>query len=109
MAMLSVLRQGGLGSGGLNFDTNARRESTNLEDLFIAHIGGMDAYRYSQRYAHALKISAAIIEDGVLDGMLKERYFSFGCELGRRLSPTDGIHSDGGSLLLLQYQNCYFY
>ena len=47
MAMLSVLRQGGLGSGGLNFDTNARRESTNLEDFFISHIGGMDAYRYS--------------------------------------------------------------
>ena len=84
MVMLSVLRQGGLGSGGLNFDAKVRRESTNLEDFFIAHIGGMDAY------AHALKISAAIIEDGVLDGMVKERYSSFDSELGRKLSPNGG-------------------
>ena len=49
-AMLVVLRQGGL-EGGLNFDAKVRRESTDLEDLFIAHIGGMDAF------ARGLKIA----------------------------------------------------
>jgi xylose isomerase len=78
--MLPVLKQGGLGKGGLNFDAKVRRESTNLEDFYIAHIGGMDAY------AHALKISAAIVEDGVLEGMVKERYSSFDSDLGKKLA-----------------------
>ena len=43
-AMAVVLQNGGLHSGGLNFDAKVRRESTDLEDLFIAHIGGMDAF-----------------------------------------------------------------
>ncbi len=52
-AMLVVLRQGGL-VGGLNFDAKPRRESTDLEDLFIAHIGGMDAFARGLEVAHAL-------------------------------------------------------
>ena len=52
-AMLVVLRQGGL-DGGLNFDAKVRRESTDLEDLFIAHIGGMDAFARGLEVAHAL-------------------------------------------------------
>jgi len=84
MIMLSILKQGGLAPGGLNFDAKVRRESTNLEDFFIAHIGGMDAY------AQALKIAAAIIEDGVLDEMVRKRYTSFDSELGCRLSPVGG-------------------
>ncbi len=51
--MLVVLRQGGL-EGGLNFDAKVRRESTDLEDLFIAHIGGMDAFARGLEVAHAL-------------------------------------------------------
>jgi xylose isomerase len=43
-AMLVILRNGGLGNGGLNFDAKRRRNSTDLEDLFIAHIGGMDSF-----------------------------------------------------------------
>ncbi len=43
-AMIVILNQGGLGSGGLNFDAKLRRGSTDLEDLFIAHIGSMDAF-----------------------------------------------------------------
>jgi len=78
--MLPVLKQGGLGKGGLNFDAKVRRESTNLEDFFIAHIGGMDTY------AHALKIAAAIVEDGVLEGMVKDRYSSFDSDMGRKLA-----------------------
>merc|ERR1711934_880348 len=79
MVMLYVLKMGGLGRGGLNFDAKNRRESTDLEDFFIAHIGGMDAY------AQGLKAAAQIIEDGVLDDMLKERYSSFASALGQKL------------------------
>jgi xylose isomerase len=43
-AMQIVVEQGGLAPGGLNFDCKVRRESTDLEDFFIAHIGGMDAF-----------------------------------------------------------------
>jgi len=84
MIMLSILKQGGLAPGGLNFDAKVRRESSNLEDFFIAHIGSMDAY------AHGLKIAAAIIEDGVLDEMVRKRYETFDSELGRKLSSTGG-------------------
>jgi xylose isomerase len=52
-AMLVVLRQGGL-VGGLNFDAKARRESTDMEDLFVAHVGGMDAFARGLEVAHAL-------------------------------------------------------
>ena len=80
MIMWYVLKQGGLGSGGLNFDAKVRRESSDLEDFFIAHIGGMDTY------ARGLRAAGRIIEDGVLDGMVKERYSSFDSELGKKLA-----------------------
>jgi len=70
-AMLVILNNGGLGSGGLNFDAHVRRNSTDLEDLFIAHIGGMDTF------ALALMIADKIVSDGTLSGMVKERYSSF--------------------------------
>jgi xylose isomerase len=70
-AMMVVLRQGGLGSGGLNFDAKVRRNSTDPEDLFIAHIGGMDAF------ARGLSVAARILSDSPLDAMVKERYRSF--------------------------------
>jgi len=76
--MLVVLANGGLGSGGLNFDAKARRESTDLEDLFIAHIGGMDAY------ARALVIADRIRADGRLEAIRSGRYSSFGTGHGRR-------------------------
>src|SRR2546427_8837271 len=44
LAMVSILKAGGLGTGGFNFDAKLRRPSIDLEDLFHAHIGGMDAY-----------------------------------------------------------------
>ena len=97
MVMLYVLKQGGLGSGGLNFDAKNRRESSDLEDFFIAHIGGMDAY------ARGLKAAAKIIEDGVLDGMVKERCGMAGCnmifglvlDLGTHLSSLHWVKSSG--------------
>lgn len=60
-----VVEQGGLQPGGLNFDAKVRRESTDLEDLFIAHIGAMDAF------ARGLRNAVRIIEDGLIAGMVK--------------------------------------
>jgi len=74
--MLVVLNQGGIGSGGLNFDAKVRRESFEPVDLFHAHIGGMDAF------AQGLKIAAAIRKDGVLKDFVKERYASWDSGIG---------------------------
>ncbi len=71
LAMMVVLRMGGFKTGGLNFDAKTRRNSTDLEDLFIAHIGGMDSFAYG------LEKAAAISADGRLPKMLKDRYASF--------------------------------
>jgi len=70
-AMLIILSMGGFTSGGLNFDAKIRRNSTDIEDLFISHIGGMDAF------AVGLEVAARIHEDGILDRMKKDRYSSF--------------------------------
>lgn len=61
----AVIEQGGLQPGGLNFDAKVRRESTELEDLFIAHIGAMDAF------ARGLRNAAKIFEEGVMQNMLR--------------------------------------
>merc|ERR1719473_1650803 len=79
LAMQIIVEQGGLAPGGLNFDCKVRRESSDLEDFFIAHIGGMDAF------ARGLRNAAKIVEDGVLPGMLEERYASFQSPLGQKL------------------------
>jgi xylose isomerase len=76
--MMVVLANGGLGSGGFNFDAKVRRESTDLEDLFLGHIGGMDAY------ARALVIADRIVRDGRIEELKAARYASFGGEAGRR-------------------------
>ncbi len=77
-AMMVVQRDGGLKKGGLNFDAKVRRNSTDLEDLFVAHIGGMDAF------ALGLEIAETIIQDGKIPGMVKERYSSFDSEFGQK-------------------------
>ncbi|WP_028916808.1 xylose isomerase [Pseudoxanthomonas sp. J35] len=69
-AMMVVLRQGGL-VGGLNFDAKPRRESTDMEDLFIAHIGGMDAF------ARGLEVAHALLNDSPWEAWRKQRYASF--------------------------------
>src|SRR5205814_1293780 len=74
--MLVVLGQGGLGSGGLNFDAKVRRESFEPVDLVHAHVGSMDAF------ARGLKIAAAIRKDGVLKEFVKERYGSWDSGVG---------------------------
>ncbi|HQU73659.1 MAG TPA: xylose isomerase [Calditrichia bacterium] len=75
-AMMVILRQGGLGSGGLNFDAKVRRSSTDPLDLFHAHIGGMDAF------ARGLLIAHAIGEEGLLEDFVAKRYGSFGSGIG---------------------------
>jgi xylose isomerase len=70
-AMLVILRAGGLQGGGVNFDAKIRRNSTDLEDLFIAHIHGMDVF------ARALLIADRILTESPLEGWRKTRYQSF--------------------------------
>lgn len=77
LAMVSILRAGGLGSGGFNFDAKLRRPSIDPADLFHAHIGGMDAY------ALAFKIARRILADGVFDNFVAERYRSFDSGFGK--------------------------
>lgn len=77
-AMLQVIRNGGLGTGGSNFDAKLRRNSTDPEDIFIAHICGMDAM------ARALLNAAAIVEESPIPQMVKDRYASFDSGEGKR-------------------------
>jgi xylose isomerase len=79
LAMLSIIRAGGLGSGGFNFDAKLRRPSIDLEDLYYAHIGGMDAY------VLGYKIARRIIADGKLDDFVSERYASFDSGYGKEI------------------------
>jgi xylose isomerase len=70
-AWLIILENGGLTTGGTNFDAKTRRNSTDLEDIFIAHISGMDAF------ARALIVAADILEKSDYKKWRKERYASF--------------------------------
>ena len=85
LGMLEILRGGGFTTGGLNFDAKLRRQSIARDDLFHAHIGGMDTM------ARALLAAASIIESGDLDEFRAERCASWDTELGRRL--LEGKHS----------------
>ena len=77
-AMMQIIRNGGLGNGGTNFDAKTRRNSTDLEDIFIAHIAGMDAM------ARALLSAADVLEKSPYKKMLAERYASFDAGEGKK-------------------------
>jgi xylose isomerase len=70
-AMIVVLEYGGLGTGGFNFDAKLRRNSTDLEDLFIAHIVGMDTF------ARALLIAEKLVSEKRITDFRDNRYLSF--------------------------------
>lgn len=70
-AMMQIIRNGGFGNGGTNFDAKTRRNSTDLEDIFIAHIAAMDAM------ARALESAAALLEESPIQQMVADRYASF--------------------------------
>jgi xylose isomerase len=76
LAMTSILRAGGLGSGGFNFDAKLRRPSVDLEDLFHAHIGGFDAY------ALAFKLARRILAEGKFRTFVAQRYASYDSGFG---------------------------
>lgn len=70
-AMMVILEAGGLQGGGINFDAKARRNSTDLEDIFIAHISGMDTF------ARALIIADDILANSEYKKLKADRYASF--------------------------------
>ena len=70
-AMLIILQAGGFAGGGINFDAKIRRNSTDMEDLFYAHIGGMDCF------ARALVTADTILKHGEFARLRKERYASY--------------------------------
>lgn len=78
--MKVVLEQRGIAPGGLNFDAKVRRESTDLKDMFIAHIAAMDTL------ARGLKNAAKIINDGILKKSLQKRYLSWDSGIGARIA-----------------------
>ncbi|MEZ5166524.1 MAG: xylose isomerase [Acidimicrobiales bacterium] len=82
LGLYEILRAGGFTTGGLNFDAKLRRQSTERDDLFHAHIGGMDTM------ARALLAAAALLDDGVLEAARDARYGGWSGGLGRRI--TDG-------------------
>jgi xylose isomerase len=77
LALREILRGGGIGTGGFNFDAKLRRQSVDPVDLFHAHVGGMDAI------ARGLLAAEALLADGALDRFVAERYAGWEGELGR--------------------------
>ncbi len=77
-AWMQIIRNGGLGNGGTNFDAKTRRNSSDLDDIFIAHICGMDAM------ARALENAAKLLEESPYKKMLAERYASFDSGMGKK-------------------------
>jgi len=77
MALYIILRAGGFSTGGLNFDAKIRRQSFEADDLFHAHIGGMDTC------ARALLIAADMLEDGKLQTFVSDRYAGWDGGLGK--------------------------
>ena len=76
-AWLVILQGGGLGTGGVNFDAKIRRNSTDAEDLFIAHVSGMDVF------AKGLLVAADILEKSDYKKLRTERYASFDAGNGK--------------------------
>ena len=77
--MYEVLKNGGLAPGGLNFDAKLRRPSFKSDDIFLAHIGGMDAY------ARGLKIAHALLAGGELEGFVEDRYSGWKSGIGAKI------------------------
>mmetsp|Transcript_12991 Transcript_12991/g.25209 ORF Transcript_12991/g.25209 Transcript_12991/m.25209 type:complete len:441 (+) Transcript_12991:189-1511(+) len=75
----TIIEMGGFKKGGLNFDAKVRRESTDPEDLFIAHVASMDAL------AKGLRNAAKLVDEGRMAKMLAERYAGWDSGLGKRI------------------------
>jgi xylose isomerase len=79
MPMYEILRAGGLGTGGFNFDAKLRRQSIARDDLFHAHVGGIDTL------ARALLAAAELVESKALETMVEERYAGWAGPLGTEI------------------------
>ncbi len=79
MPLYEILRGGGLAPGGFNFDAKLRRQSTDRNDLFHAHIGGLDTL------ARALLVAADLLEDGELGRLKDQRYAGWDGDLGKQI------------------------
>jgi xylose isomerase len=90
-AMLVIVEAGGFQYGGINFDAKARRNSTDLEDIFIAHVAGMDMF------ARALLITEEILTKSPYKQLRKDRYASF--------DNGDGAAFEAGKLTLEDLRN----
>ena len=80
LVMYTLLKGGGLTTGGMNFDAKLRRQSRDPEDLFYAHIGGMDTL------ARGLLGAERAINDGRLERLLEQRYSGWNTGLGERIT-----------------------
>jgi xylose isomerase len=85
LGLYEILRGGGMGSGGFNFDAKLRRQSLDRADLFHGHIGGIDTL------ARALLVAAAMIERGTLEEYRKARYEGWAGSLGRSILSGDAL------------------
>lgn len=79
LAMYEVLKNGGIGKGGLNFDSKVRRGSFEQNDLFHAHIAGMDSF------AVGLKVAQRLIDDKVFENIIEKRYASYNEGIGKKI------------------------
>ncbi|WP_373780085.1 xylose isomerase [Jeotgalibaca porci] len=77
LAMYEILENGGIAPGGINFDAKVRRTSFEMEDLFLAHIAGMDTF------ARGLKAAARLKEDKFFDNLKADRYASYQEGIGK--------------------------
>jgi xylose isomerase len=85
LAVYEILRAGGLTTGGFNFDTKLRRQSMDHDDLFHAHVGGIDTL------AQSLVVAAGMIESGELEALRTARYAGWTGDLGRSILSGDAL------------------
>jgi xylose isomerase len=78
-AMLQLIENGGLGTGGFNFDAKLRRQSVDPADLYLAHISGIDTL------SRSLLAAADVVQGAELERLRKERYQRWNTDLGRRI------------------------
>jgi xylose isomerase len=78
-AMLEIIKNGGLHTGGFNFDAKLRRQSVDVKDLYIAHIAGIDTL------ARALITAEKVVNEGKLEAVRKARYAGWDGEFGRKI------------------------
>ena len=92
LAMVEILKNGGLGSGGTNFDSKVRRASFEPIDLFYGHIAGMDTF------AKGLRVAYRLIQDKAIDQFVDERYQSYKEGIGKEDHQRKGRFQGAGEI-----------